>query len=114
MKCETEGCPGHLGKFDCCRDEALYELTLSGFDESTGDVEAYGHHTLVMLVEPKPVDIQDGMRVVVPQGFYIVTQDNSGFVGVSSFGSEEEARAEFQRLDDEYGEWLWSVEGEGE
>ena len=51
--CDWEHCDGHLGKFQSCRDEALFELSLDGFYDSTGDVEFEGHFTLIALDAPK-------------------------------------------------------------
>lgn len=108
MTCNAIGCTdSHVGKFDSCRDEALYELTMDGTGETTGDVEAYGHHTIVILhnSDNRLVELCCGRSVGVSPGAYIVTQTSSGSVIVASFDNETSARVEFSRLSGQYETW---------
>lgn len=103
--CPQIGCSGHLGKFDSCRDEALFELSLDGTCDSTGDVEFDGHFCLIDLDKPTEVDVV-GLKVTVPIGHYIVQTTNSGAVSVMEFKSAGDARQVFNRFDREFGKWL--------
>lgn len=104
--CEQSGCTGHLGKFDSCRDEALYELALDG-SEYTGDVDFNGTFHPIMLDEDTPVTIQDdtGRVVTVPAGRYIVHSLTSGAVNVYTYDSAELMAADYKVAEDEYAAW---------
>lgn len=47
MKCDHPECPGHLGKFDSCLAEVVYEQSLDGDIDSTGTSDFRGHFTLM-------------------------------------------------------------------
>lgn len=105
LTCDQKGCTGHLGKFDSCRDEALYELSLDSFGSSTGDSSFRGHFTPISVSEPETVKIPDGLEVIVPAGHYMVIGHNSGAVSVDTYDSEEELSAAFKVEEDAYAEW---------
>jgi hypothetical protein len=106
-KCKQEGCQGHLGKFDSCQDEALWQMSLDGTDETTGDVEWEAHYTLMVLNESVRVSMHEPRQLVtVPAGAYIVSENSQGFVDVSEYDTEALAREDFKRADDAYGAWL--------
>jgi hypothetical protein len=116
-KCEQEGCQGHLGKFDSCRDEALYQMSLDGTDETTGDVEYEGYYVLIVLDASATVNLDDDApdgtpQVTVPAGSYIVTENSQGFVSVYTYDSEAVAREDFKRIDEAYSDWLDQDEGD--
>jgi hypothetical protein len=104
--CDQADCRGHLGKFDDCLSEAIWEASLDGFCDSTGDTECDGHYCLVSFPENDTVTIQDGPTVLVPAGWYIVETVNSGAVYVTRYNTEGEAREEYDAADKRYGEWL--------
>ena len=110
-KCGQEGCQGHLGKFDSCRDEALYVMSLDGTDETTGDVEYEGYYVLIVLDASATVNLDDDApdgtpQVTVPAGSYIVTENGQGFVSVYTYETEALAREDFKRAEDAYSAWL--------
>ncbi len=103
-KCDYEHCTGHLGKFQSCQDEALYELSMSGFEESTGDTDFEGHFTIIVLDEDESVSMGEGW-VTVPAGSYIVESSSSGAVYVST-GTWLEMRQAFDAAAMRYETWL--------
>lgn len=104
-KCDQAGCTGHLGKFQDCRAEAAYELSMDGGDGTTGATEYNGHYTLLILDAPEDVDLYDGPTVTVPAGAYIVQATNSGAVYLLTYGSEDDARKDFDAAAADYAEW---------
>ena len=83
-------CAGHLGKFQSCRDEAIWSESLDQayWERTTGNVEFRGHFTLMHYGEDTPV-ATDGASlaeaqtiVTVKAGWYIVEDTNSGAVYV--------------------------------
>lgn len=108
-KCDEELCPGHLGKFDDCLTEALYELNmLSAEDESTGHVEFRGYFCLFDIEAPVDLWLDELMpsqrTVTVPVGVYVLVQTDQGFV-YNIAGSEDELRARFAAEQHDY--WAW-------
>lgn len=108
--CDTEGCPGHLGKFDSCVAEALYEWSMDGTaNDVTGDVDFNGHYSLYIVESDETVTIDpDGENrvVTVPAGNYILHSASSGAVTLGTYDTPEEARADFVIAEHEYSEWL--------
>lgn len=107
--CEADGCTGHLGKFGSCLSEALYELSLDGGDETTGDVDFHGHFTLLIVTEATEVTMLDGgkaRKFTVPAGNYIVVVGESGMVEIEEYESAADASAAFRPRDDDYAAWL--------
>lgn len=112
-------------KYDSARDEVIALLAdeLEGFgrrDDTSGEVEApTGWFALVTI--PDDVDLTAdylggdyleeltntyGVRPADVAGVHIVTENSQGFVDVTSFDSEAEAREVFDALCAEYSEWL--------
>jgi hypothetical protein len=118
--CSQEGCTGHLAKFPSCLTEALWEISLYA-GESTGSTEAYGHFTLIhfeaeeihcMGVDLGVPEEQQGPRVVIPAGWYMVEAYDSGRVDHTEYESEETAKQAFALLDEEYAAWYDDDEAE--
>lgn len=106
--CDTEGCQGHLGKFQDCVSEAVWETTLDGTGETTGTVEFEGHLTLTEFPEDEELTIDpdgDNIKVTVPAGWYLVESRESGAVYVTRHDTEAEARKIFDAADARYCEW---------
>jgi hypothetical protein len=99
--CTQHDCPGHLGKFNSCEDEALYNLALEGADASTGSTDWHYHADLVIVSETTLVAL-DEITVSVPAGAYIVQEGTTGFVQVLAWDSPIEARTTFEAMDTEY------------
>jgi hypothetical protein len=110
-----------MGKFDSCRDEALWTISVDyDADETTGEVDYEGYYGLIVLErdEDWTLDLDpsqpreegqldtDGLSVTVPAGSYIVTENSQGFVSVYTYDSEKLAREDFKRADDAYSAWL--------
>lgn len=104
-RCDQDGCTGHLGKFSSCLHEALWELSMDGWGTSTGRTEAHGHFTAITLDEPHEHDL-GGVKVMIPAGWYMVTEDDHGFVYVITYASAAELDQAFDEQDQRYGEWL--------
>ena len=93
----------HAGKFNSCRDEALWQLSLDGADNQTGDTDTTGHYALMILKTPETAEISDG-TITVPAGYYIVRTASSGQVTVDEYGNEDRrAYADFELSDARYG-----------
>jgi len=106
MTCSTPGCQGHLGKFDNCLDEALYAESLDGNHETTGDVDAHGYITLMIVEEPYMFSFGDGRTLRVPAGNFLLIEDSNGFVYTQSFDSVLDVRDAFEVAESEYAQWL--------
>jgi hypothetical protein len=100
-------CAGHLGKFDSCRDEALYLATLDqgDADRTVGEMDFGCHASLLTLDGDEWLPI-DGADVLVPAGSYIVEAVDSGAVYVGAYSSLHEANAEMDRVEALYEAWL--------
>jgi hypothetical protein len=104
--CEATGCPGHLGKFDSCRDEALWSMSLDTFgDDTTGDTEYDGYYVRVLVDGPEDVDV-DGRKITVPAGKYIVRTAPAGFVTVTEYDTDKEVNDAFGDVRAAYEEWV--------
>jgi hypothetical protein len=101
-----------MSKFASARDEALYQLTLDGTAETIGDVSTWDsiylglgkltrdelttHHSSVLAETGASLsDFADG-------AFWIVREDDNGFVTIAEYASESEYRA---ALDDLETQW---------
>ena len=71
--------------------DRLYQITLDGMCDTSGDVEA-----------------PTGWFALVPDGdaWYLIIQDILGFNHGYRMGSEVHARTVYAELDDEYSKWL--------
>jgi hypothetical protein len=118
----------HATKYDSARDEVIALLSdeLEGYgmrDDTSGDSESpTGFFALVVIpadgIDPVNVTGDDYARFtadavaneygVTPAevaGVHIVTHNSQGFVSVETFGSEAEAREEFDCRAGRYAEW---------
>lgn len=103
-------CPGHLAKFESCRDEALYELVLSGdAAEGCGDSDLDGHFSLIELEHPErvtlDVDTADARVVLLDPGCYIVHSAPSGAVWVTPYAFADQAREAYAVEEQRYLLW---------
>lgn len=103
--CEFKHCTGHLGKFDDCVAEALWELSLDGADGDTGTVDFEGHFTLVLLEEPYTHKLNDQHEIEIPAGYHIVVDQPGGWVTIRSYESEAKAREVFAGHEKRFGAW---------
>jgi hypothetical protein len=112
-KCDTPiisgpGCDGHLGKFDDCLAEALYEWSLDGADASTGDSDFEGHLSLIIVDTDTTAAIDpDGVarEVAVPAGNYLLWTASTGAVTLSTADTVEGAWEIFRHNDARYALW---------
>ena len=107
-KCGQDGCTGHLGKFDSCQTEALWQMSLDGGDETTGESDFEGHLTLVLVDEPydERLDVDEVVIVTIPAGAYLVESLSSGAVYSMRYDTEAGARIVFEEADARYSAWL--------
>jgi len=103
-------CPGHLGKFGSCVDEALYTWSLDQTEDSCGDTDFEGHLTVVIVYADEvfglgQTDEADEREVIVPAGNYLVWTASTGQVSVSKVGSVGEAREIFERAQTRHALW---------
>lgn len=98
-KCDTLGCPGHLGKYDSCLDEILHGWAIDVPTAQTGDCSTIGWWLALVEVADEVLERRDDPdRIVdIPAGWYIVEEWDNGYVSVQHFATEAEARA--QRFD---------------
>jgi len=112
-KCDTPiisgpECDGHLGKFDDCLAEALYEWSLDGTDAHTGDSDFEGHLSMILVESDTTATIDpDGVArvVAVPAGNYLLWTASTGAVTLTVADTAEEARNIFQACDTRYSLW---------
>ncbi len=112
-KCDTvivsgPGCDGHLGKFDSCLAEAIYEWSLDDADARTGDCDFEGHLTLVLIPQPTTTVVDpDGIarEVAVPAGNYLLWEAPSGAVSLGTTATPEQAREIFRETERRYDLW---------
>lgn len=110
--CDRTGCTGHLGKFDSCLAEALYDMSNDGmWGDGTGDTDLFGQYaTIIILAEPVQRDISDAAdgtdMIDVPAGNYIVSTNSQGFVYLAEYDTEAEARKVFSEIDTAYSAFL--------
>lgn len=101
-------CDGHLGKFDNCLAEALWEISLEDHN-STGDGDFEGHYGLVVIVggdEDYTVNSDGQARTVtIPEGNYIVRTWTTGGVSIWTYDTPAEAEAEWHAAGGRYDLW---------
>lgn len=106
--CTQEGCAGHLGKFDSCLDEVLYEFSMESTD-TTGDVDFDGHYAYVPVLEPEQVagdEVAGGATITVPAGHYIVFTSTQGWVTVKRWDTAKDAQLDLAIAERAYCAWL--------
>lgn len=112
-KCDNPTCTGHLGKFSSCLDEAVWQGTLDSGSETTGSTEYEGHLCFEHYPTDETVTLNSSdILVTVPAGWYLVESTDQGFVYVTHYASESEAREIFKGADERYGAWLDTDESE--
>lgn len=105
--CDNVKCgSSHIGKFDSCRDEALYQISLDSWGERTGDVDFGQCVDLLILETVAIVDLYLDNLVAIQPGNYMVSTVSSGQVFVSKYDTELEARQVFDCIDRAYSNWL--------
>lgn len=99
-------CTGHLGKFDDCLVQALWELSLEGYDDA-GRSDFEGHVALVVVTEPEPCDIegQGDRRIIAPVGNYLIWSSSSGRVTLSTVDTIEGAREILEQVGTRLAAW---------
>jgi hypothetical protein len=108
------------GKFNSDRDAYLHELTLMGWaNDWAGDVESpTGWFALVINNDDEVESIAQSFPAATAlldelTGFFLVEENEGGFVNVEKFDSADEAREEFDRLSDVYSTWAETGEWDG-
>ncbi|WP_336794088.1 hypothetical protein [Gordonia malaquae] len=97
-------------KFGSLTDEYLYRLTLDGTFRDGGSNESpTGWFAAVVLPAGTAADTEiladiPGLTAA-PTGWFLVTEDEQGFVGVQSFGSEAELDKAFAEREEQYAKW---------
>ncbi len=112
--CEQPDCPGHLGKFDSCEAEAIYELSMDDHANSVGDGDWHGWWHLCLLERDEVVTIDpDGedRKVSVPAGNYILRTYTTGAVSLWTYDTAAQAQAEWSAAQAEWIEWETGDEG---
>lgn len=106
--CHQDGCRGHMGKFENCLAEAIWQWWMNGWAaDETGDTDLWGaYYALFIVAKSEWVCIPDGPTVTVPVGAYILVTLESGAVELWRYDTESDAREEFDAQDREYGIWL--------
>lgn len=108
-----EGCRGHLGRYGNCLTAALHQAAssmVSWADGEGGDVASpYGFRWLIVVKEQitiKAGDWDGGFDLHVASGqYFILVENDQGFVHLFSFDTEDEARADFEEFVNAYAEW---------
>lgn len=107
-------CEGHFGKHGNCLTQALHEAagSMQGWaEEESGDVDSpYGFRWLIIANEsiaitPDYWSADFTLNVAAGQ-YFIITENDRGFVRLFSFDSEADARADWDLFMCAYGEWL--------
>lgn len=101
------------GKFDSARDEALYQMTLEGWaNQLDGNVEAPTGWFALIVNEPADMleimqgfDFNESLREPLT-GYFILIENDQGFVTVESFDNELAAAAQYTALLTEANEWF--------
>lgn len=112
--CVQAGCLGHLGKFDSCACEALYELSLDGTFEETGTVQFDGLFTLIELDVDTPIQLLDGTEgpvITLPGGTYLMREDVLGHVAAYFYSEPFQGRTEFELAESYFDRWTDGEEG---
>lgn len=107
-------CPGHSGKFQSCRDEAIYEMSLDQYAdpwvEDTGSTDFEGHFVLMFYPETWlfTLDPEPNIRqVLIPPGWYFVEHARGGAVFVARYNTDAEdaVREIFDKFRRGYERW---------
>lgn len=87
-------CTGHLGKFDDCLAEGLWEWSLADATDRAGSADFEGYVSLVAVTAAEPIDVegQGDRRVMVLPGNYLIWESSTGNVTVTTVDTIEGAR----------------------
>jgi hypothetical protein len=98
------------GKFDDNVQEALYEIVLEGgADAFLGEADTFGAYDLLLLGDdPLIVQHEDGSEEVIGAAILLTTYQ--GFVYTNQYETEEEARVDWEKVEEDYDEWLGESE----
>ncbi len=104
--CEQDGCKGHLSKFDSCRDQALWEISLDDSSAGCGDGDWEGYACPVVVESPEDVELDGtGPTVTVPVGFYLVYVASTGGVTVHVYETREGLESTYAGWEAAYLKW---------
>jgi len=100
--------PISSGKFGTRQCEAIWQVTLHGFqDESSGESESpSGWFALVVLNDRTLIPVPYVGTIAMPPGGYVIREDSQGFVSYSHYPDANLARKAYDELDTQYQEWL--------
>jgi hypothetical protein len=107
-KCAHKECPGHLGRFDNCKDEMLWDFALDDSSNGFGDSDWKGYYTRVDIPEETTELLNTPgcpRMVTIPRGFYFVHVTDQGFVITRRFDTPEERDAILEPIEAEYLAW---------
>jgi len=91
--CCQNGCPGHLGKYRNCLEEAIDAIILNGGYMELDSNERHGGSVALWFTPDRfPYELEDGPTVSIPAGWYVVTEQSCGFVTVDQLDTEQDAR----------------------
>lgn len=101
------------GKFDSNLDAALYELTLDGGDEETGDVSEMGWYAVLLRGGPSLADelsdandiSQEELDDLRASAGVIVEENDQGFVSVSYYDTKKQLDEEWKTYEDDADEF---------
>lgn len=105
-------CPGHasVDKFPDCLSTALYG---SNFDATTGTVDGFNRWVgLVIQAEAETIDCHENdIPVTIPAGFAaVLTEDDRGFIGWTTYDTAEAAQHDFDRWESAYADYCEDAE----
>lgn len=103
-----------MSKYDSLRDELLHRLTLAGWSDNDGDVEAPTGYFSALTISF--LELEDAKKELGTQddpyfnygtlvGSFLITEDSQGFVTVEEFPSEATLIQKLYDLSAEYSEW---------
>lgn len=113
IRCQQEGCQGHLGKYESCLDEALHLLVSNNTPggDTVGSMDRGWVTDYIHIAETGPLPTGwtgngavDGWAIV-EAGWYSVTEDDRGFVSSVPFGSEADWQAALDHDRADHEQW---------
>lgn len=95
-------CPGHSEreKFQSCLSEVAYRYP----DEEAGDVDVFGVW-VGLMIQDEPIRVHLGdIDVRIPRGtFAVVTENNQGHIGFTTYDTADRAQEAFDQ-------WMYAYE----
>lgn len=89
-----------LGRFSNSVDAEIYTMSLDFCDEQKGDVFDYGVWYGLMLFEDDPITILYPDNHEETYNAAIIAETDQGFVTVTYFTSPEDAKREFEAIEE--------------